>query len=69
MPIRKCLRRVGATKEEALQELADTKARVAEAMEDTVPIKSDNSIEEVSGTPSPPFLPLKYGQILFFPYT
>lgn len=52
MPVRRHIRSVAATKAEALQELADTKARVAEAMEDTVPIKSDSSIDEVSPSAS-----------------
>ena len=50
---------VRATKEAALQALAETKARVSQAMEDTVAIKSGDSIDEVPGAltwhkPPPP---------------
>ena len=45
---------VRATKEAALQALADTKARVSQAMEDTVAIRSNGSMDEVSRAPSSP---------------
>jgi len=60
-PFRQVIRSPGrhgsirATREAALQALAETKARVSQAMEDTVAIKSGDSIDEAPGelTPGP----------------
>ena len=54
MPARRPIRRAAAANEQALQDLADTKSRVAQAMEDTVPIKTDDAVAEVSRAPLPP---------------
>ncbi len=54
LPFRKVVRSPGrhgsvrATKEAALEALAETKARVSQAMEDTVAIRSSESMDEVA---------------------
>jgi len=50
MLLRRHIRAQAATREQQLQELADTKGRVARAMEDTVAIKSTDSVDDAAPT-------------------
>ena len=48
---------IRATREAALQALAETKARVGQAMEDTVAIRNGDSLDDAPGGLTPGLMP------------